>query len=119
MHEDIFNESSSFDDDSLNIDLLSQFSEEFNEDNMSSKFTPLNPQSSFTLTPLETEKINIFMNGFIQIISHLIMLVHLIVMKQKKQEKKEEDKMIKQKLNIHHLKMIVKWLKFKSVILHF
>ena len=55
MHEDIFNESSSFDDDSLNIDLLSQFSEEFNEDNMSSKFTPLNPQSSFTLTPLETE----------------------------------------------------------------
>jgi hypothetical protein len=59
------------------------------------------------------------MNGLIQFISLPEMLVLLNVMKKKKKEKKEEEEIIKQKLNIHHLKMIVEWLKFKPIILHF
>ena len=55
MISDIFNESSSVYGDSKNIDLISQSSEESNEDNISSIFTPFNDQSSFTLTPIETE----------------------------------------------------------------
>lgn len=111
MHNDTFDESSSVYGDSPNFVCHPLSTVESNEDIMSSSFTLHNwPET-------KTYKYNYeWLDTVYQPPEDVSSFDCYEI---KKKEKKEEEEIIKQKLNIHHLKMIVEWLKFKPIILHF